>query len=159
MTDPDFQDAGEAYRQALGIDGTAADAQDRPHPFIGVEAPCIVCGLAESYSQHHKPGTPTAEEIRRRVEAIGSWDVWVDFNDIDGSGRIVTYADLIRPGHGPYGGGAAVTAGDGEGNRCPATVVEVTGHRLTLQLDLDRFEAGAGRRQIDFADVLPPSKD
>ena len=142
MTGPDFQDPGEPYRRALGIDGTAADAQDHPHPFIAAHGGfCVVCGLSESYSEHHKPGVPTADEVRRRVDAGTSWDVWVEFNDVDAAGLTVTYADLVRPGHGPYGVGAAVVAGDGEGNRCPAVVVGADGGRLTLRLDLGRFEA------------------
>lgn len=68
-----FQDLGEPYRQALGIDGTAGDAQDRPHPFIDVPGAggCVACGLAEPYRQHHRPGIPTAAEIRKIVELPG----------------------------------------------------------------------------------------
>lgn len=49
----DFQSQGEPYRQELGIDGTAGDAQDVPHPFVASSAgPCLVCGLAEPYRKH-----------------------------------------------------------------------------------------------------------
>lgn len=63
---------GELYRRALDIDGTAGDAQDIPHPYIEITGitgypGCVVCGLAESYRQHHKPGIPTAAEVTGRV--------------------------------------------------------------------------------------------
>lgn len=51
----DFQNAGEPYRQALGIDGTAGDAQDRRHPYTVDERfpdVCIVCGLASTARVH-----------------------------------------------------------------------------------------------------------
>jgi hypothetical protein len=50
----DFQDRGEELRQALGIDGTAGDAQDVNHPFTpdGPGGPCLACGLAEPYKRH-----------------------------------------------------------------------------------------------------------
>lgn len=50
----DFQDRGESYRQMFGIDGTAGDAQDRPHPFVPDDpgGPCVVCGLARPHRQH-----------------------------------------------------------------------------------------------------------
>ena len=54
----DFQDRGEPLRQALGIDGTAGDAQDVDHPFTpdGISGPCLACGLAQSYRRHiHRP--------------------------------------------------------------------------------------------------------
>lgn len=74
------------------------------------------------------------------------FDVWTDFNDIDDTGHVTTYADFVQPGHGPYGPGAHVTAGDGEGNRCPATVAETDGWRIVLKLDLDRFHPAGGPR-------------
>jgi len=42
-----FQELGENYRRRCGIDGTAGDAQDIPHPYrhnteYGV---CLACGL------------------------------------------------------------------------------------------------------------------
>jgi len=42
------QEEGEPLRQALGIDGTMADAQDIPHPHVPSELGpwCKVCGLA-----------------------------------------------------------------------------------------------------------------
>ena len=50
----DFQDRGEPWRQMFGIDGTAGDAQDEPHPFVpdNPGGPCVVCGLARSYRKH-----------------------------------------------------------------------------------------------------------
>lgn len=50
----DFQDRGEAARQAAGIDGTAGDAQDIPHGFVRdpESTCCLVCGLAPSYRKH-----------------------------------------------------------------------------------------------------------
>ena len=43
-----FQDRGEQIREALGIDGTAADAQDVPHPYtpdMGLNpGVCGACG-------------------------------------------------------------------------------------------------------------------
>ncbi len=43
----DFQGRGEAFRAALGIDGTAGDAQDVPHGFEDdpPTGACVVCGL------------------------------------------------------------------------------------------------------------------
>jgi hypothetical protein len=51
----DFQDRGEAERQRLGIDGTAGDAQDVPHPYVPDGVPgsaCVTCGLAQGYRKH-----------------------------------------------------------------------------------------------------------
>jgi hypothetical protein len=50
----DFQDRGEAARQAAGIDGTAGDAQDIPHIFVPDQHAdsCLLCGLAPSYRKH-----------------------------------------------------------------------------------------------------------
>ena len=55
----DFQDLGEAYRQELGIDGTAGDAQDIRHPYLPEPGgtSCLACGLAEPGSQHSGPRT------------------------------------------------------------------------------------------------------
>lgn len=50
-----FQERGEAARQRLGIDGTAGDAQDVPHPYTpdGPDgSACVVCGLARGYRKH-----------------------------------------------------------------------------------------------------------
>jgi Phage portal protein/ParB-like nuclease domain len=50
-----FQDRGEPARQDLGIDGTAGDAQDIPHPFTPDHAgTCIACGRT---SAAHKAAT------------------------------------------------------------------------------------------------------
>ena len=56
MSGQDFQERGEPWRAALGIDGTAGDAQDVPHEFIpdSPGGPCVACGLAESYRKHHE---------------------------------------------------------------------------------------------------------
>lgn len=50
----DFQDRGEQYRQELGIDGTAGDAQDVPHPYRqdGDNKWCVACGLTPVASVH-----------------------------------------------------------------------------------------------------------
>jgi hypothetical protein len=51
----DFQNVGEPYRQQLGIDGTAGDAQDKRHPYTEDErypGACIVCGLSRTYNKH-----------------------------------------------------------------------------------------------------------
>lgn len=56
----DFQERGEPYRAKLGIDGTAADAQDVPHEFhVDGEFPapgrwCMVCGL-NAVARVHDP--------------------------------------------------------------------------------------------------------
>ncbi len=65
------------------------------------------------------------------------FDIWVEFNDLDPGGIAGTY-------HIPAGVifGAEmteVTAGDYEGNRCPATVV-ATKDGIVVRLDLDRFQ-------------------
>lgn len=51
----DFQDRGEPHRRRLGIDGTAADAQDVSHPHtpdVPYGTWCVVCGLSRSYRKH-----------------------------------------------------------------------------------------------------------
>lgn len=50
----DFQDRGEAARQAAGIDGTAGDAQDVRHRFVRDEPHpwCLLCGLNENWRKH-----------------------------------------------------------------------------------------------------------
>lgn len=72
------------------------------------------------------------------------YDIWVDFNDIHPDGLVTTYADVegalnVEPAMVTVG--RVLTAGDGEGNRCPATVFAVGGVEITLQLHLDRFQA------------------
>jgi hypothetical protein len=55
MDTSDFQDRGEAARQAAGIDGTAGDAQDVLHQYAPMEGGCcLLCGLAASYNKHTK---------------------------------------------------------------------------------------------------------
>lgn len=50
-----LQDRGEPHRRRLGIDGTAADAQDVDHPYLA-DAPrgdwCVICGLSRSFRRH-----------------------------------------------------------------------------------------------------------
>lgn len=57
MNDP--QDQGEAARRRLGIDGTAGDAQDVPHPFVPntkADSPwCLACGLSRAFRGHLGP--------------------------------------------------------------------------------------------------------
>jgi len=50
----DFQDRGEPARTALGIDGTAGDAQDIAHRYQddALTGSCLVCGLALAASVH-----------------------------------------------------------------------------------------------------------
>jgi hypothetical protein len=61
----EIQDRGEQARQAAGIDGTAGDAQDVPHPYIpdGGSA-CVACGLAQGYAKHADHGTHPAAPVR-----------------------------------------------------------------------------------------------
>jgi hypothetical protein len=56
----DFQDRGEAARQAAGIDGTAGDAQDVPHAFVLDEPTggCLLCGLSPTYRKHQPAAVP-----------------------------------------------------------------------------------------------------
>ena len=56
----DFQDRGEDYRQELGIDGTAGDAQDIPHAYKpdGYYVWCLACGLNEGSRVHDLPTNP-----------------------------------------------------------------------------------------------------
>lgn len=50
----DWAERGERARQAMGIDGTAGDAQDVPHKFVseGRHTACAACGLAEGAWPH-----------------------------------------------------------------------------------------------------------
>ena len=69
---------GEFYRWALGIDGTAGDAQDVPHLYIADEdGVCVVCGLAEGYRKHSavfRTDTPPDPVVGDRGAPLGS--VW-----------------------------------------------------------------------------------
>jgi hypothetical protein len=69
-----------------------------------------------------------------------AYDIWVDFNDIYDDGLVGTYTDFTEA-TAEITVGEKVTAGDSEGNTCPATVVTVEGTHAVLQLDLDRFQA------------------
>ena len=75
------------------------------------------------------------------------YDVWVEFNDVNADGTVVTYLDAAQPGT-AVAVGVTLTAGDGEGNRCPAVVIDVDGARVVLQLDLERFQSAP----YDWAD-------
>lgn len=73
-----FQGQGEQTREAAGIDGTAGDAQDIPHPFIpaprGNARACMMCGLSQAADVHAVKsagitGSPvSADEVYRRME-------------------------------------------------------------------------------------------
>lgn len=78
-------------------------------------------------------------------------DIWVDFNDVDSDRtaitllRFATNQDDIEVGR-------QVTAGDDEGNRCRATVVDRQGGIVKLALDLSTFETpescGSAKAQL-----------
>jgi hypothetical protein len=70
-------------------------------------------------------------------------DIWVDFNDVDDRGQVVTFSDFAEPGV-TMARGAAVVAGDDEGNRADARVIGKRRRRgrptrITLQIDLSTF--------------------
>lgn len=71
-------------------------------------------------------------------------DIWVEFNDIDASGCVATYADMARPGV-DLRVGSLVVAGDDEGNTALARVVARQRWRrvprIILKLDLDTFRS------------------
>ncbi len=73
------------------------------------------------------------------------YDVWVEFNDLREDGTVVVHADDFADVAKEPQVGERLVAGDDEGNRCPATVETVSGARITLQLDLDRFQAPTER--------------
>lgn len=62
--------------------------------------------------------------------------VWVDFNDIDDDGRVITLRRLFAPAAAVEPGQRFLT-GDDEGNTCPATVAWVREDGL-VALDLDQ---------------------
>jgi hypothetical protein len=78
-----------------------------------------------------------------------AYDVWVDFNDIyhddhgdscvDACAADVAYVAGLPVAAG-FAVGEKVTAGDGEGNTCPAVVTKVAGMRFVLKLDIDKFQ-------------------
>ncbi len=49
-----FLERGEVWRRRFGIDGTAGDAQDVPHPYVHdpFSDSCVVCGCARQYAKH-----------------------------------------------------------------------------------------------------------
>jgi hypothetical protein len=70
-------------------------------------------------------------------------DVWVELNDVDDRGQVVTFSDFADPGV-TMARGAVVVAGDDEGNRARARVIDIQPceggpTRITLQLDLSPF--------------------
>ncbi len=86
-------------------------------------------------------GNPTAG-------ADEDFDIWVEFNDIGPDGTVTATADFEqrreldtrRPGGVHIG--TEITAGDHEGNRCPATVTGFGPDYVTLRLDFDNFHSG-----------------
>lgn len=73
--------------------------------------------------------------------------IWVDFNDIDEDGRARTLLKFAEPGVVPTVGDRLL-AGDDEGNRCLAEVVEITStSEVVLVLDLATFKAFKDPRQ------------
>ena len=71
--------------------------------------------------------------------------VWVDFNDI-ADGTIVTHAEIAELDR-TVAVGDQLTADDGEGSRCPATVTKTDGPWITLQLDLGQFQPATAERK------------
>jgi hypothetical protein len=67
--------------------------------------------------------------------------VWVDFNEQDAEGRAPTLTRFAEPGV-ELTVGARVVAGDDEGNRCWAEVVDVSADGVVaLDLDAGTFQA------------------
>jgi hypothetical protein len=57
VTDQQFENRGEPVRQAYGIDGTTADAQEVKHPFTPDPmnmAACVACGTGLFHSAHEE---------------------------------------------------------------------------------------------------------
>lgn len=104
----------------------------------------MLCGpcLSGAGGECHSPGCSlwmnTAPDRPILADADGhptGADVWAEFNDV-GPGGVVAV-------DGEFAVGAQVTAGDYEGNRCPAVVTGRDGRRVELRLDLDRFQDSA----------------
>jgi hypothetical protein len=73
------------------------------------------------------------------MDTKNDFDVWADFNDIDERGQLLT---LVRFATGKLFAGQRVTAGDIEGNRCDASVVDIDSDgSVTLSMDLGSFRA------------------
>lgn len=79
----DWQILGEEWRQMMGIDGTAGDAQDVEHPYTAAgdlhpEHPeaCLACGLGAVHDKHvplpgvEEPGT-SASQLAARLRDGG----------------------------------------------------------------------------------------
>jgi hypothetical protein len=71
--------------------------------------------------------------------------VWVDYNDIDEHGRVLTLRKFFGPGARVEVGERLVT-GDDEGNTCLGTVVKVRENGLVaIDLDHQTFVASRGQ--------------
>jgi hypothetical protein len=67
---------------------------------------------------------------------------WVDYQDIDDLGRVLTLEKFFSPGSRAAVGERVVTS-DHEGNRCEGTVVEIEENGVVaIELDEDTFVAG-----------------
>jgi hypothetical protein len=69
-TSEDFQDRGEPYRQQAGIDGTAGDAMDKPHPFTPDtgfdDSRCVTCGLGRHQAALRHSWVPEGDGNREK---------------------------------------------------------------------------------------------
>lgn len=73
MANDDFQDRGDAARAAAGIDGTAGDAQDKPHRYQP-DTPhtwCLLCGLGPAHNKHVPLDAPVPERASVLAYAHG----------------------------------------------------------------------------------------
>lgn len=65
------------------------------------------------------------------------YDVWVDYNDIDGNRNVVGYVEETFK---EFEYAEAVLTGDNEGNRCNGNVLEQRGNVVFLKLDMSTFK-------------------
>lgn len=65
-------------------------------------------------------------------------DIWVDFNEIDEDGVTTTLLEFVNS-DAALEVGRELSAGDEDGNWCPARVEAVNDHVVTLRLDLERM--------------------
>lgn len=71
-------------------------------------------------------------------------DVWVDFNDVTGSGETTTFIDYATPDV-ALAPGRIVWAGDGEGNYCRGRILSISADgEVRLALQLDTFTTSSG---------------
>jgi hypothetical protein len=93
------------------------------------------------------------------VDGAGVFDVPVDFGEVPA--LVLFYAVQARPGA-SLTVGSTLIVGDGEGNRCPAVVVENVHGRVTVRLHVDRLRAGgwpAGRvRRVEPSGLGVPGQ-